>query len=80
MDWRQGDQQMKMVGCTSGGEQSDSLGPGNSGDVPAQRVRVRDEIGPVFGAKDAVDQIRGMCVRHVRMVKKNNRGGGDPSH
>src|SRR5271157_1764711 len=79
--WRQRDDQMKAVGGPSRGQQDDVLGLlGNSRDVPAERVRVLDEVGSILGAEDAMHEVGSVGMRHAGMVMKDDGCYGDRRH
>jgi len=71
---------MKVVGGSSCGQQDDVPGLGNSRDVPAERVRVLDEVGSILGAEDAMHEVGSVGMRHAGMVMKDDGCYGDRRH
>src|SRR5271157_1677922 len=78
--WRQRNEQMKVVGGSSCGQQDDVPGLGNSRDVPAERVRVLDEVGSILGAEDAMHEVGSVGMRHAGMAMKDDGCYGDRRH
>src|SRR5271157_5266295 len=75
--WRQRNEQMKVVGGSSCGQQDNVPGLGNSRDVPAERVRVLDEVGSILGAEDAMHEVGSVGMRHDGLGVENGRHCGD---
>lgn len=71
---------MKVVRGSSRRKQGNVLGFGDSRDVTTKCVRMLDEVGAVFGAKDAMHQVGSVGMRHAEMVMKDGPGHGDRRH
>src|SRR5271157_1761895 len=45
-----------------------------------ESFRIVDEVGPIFGAEYAMNQVAGMGVRHVATINRRFADGGDRQH
>ena len=59
---------MEMIGGPAGGQQRNLSLARDSADVLPHSFRVRDEVGPRFGAEYAMNKVAGVNVRHAPKI------------